>query len=90
MVITSREKDPVPHLLSTRTKFEDCVHNNYDGAPADNSSWVQGGNCNSHFVRGGAWDRESNTLRSAFRGSRGGTAARFTNRGFRVARTIMP
>jgi formylglycine-generating enzyme required for sulfatase activity/class 3 adenylate cyclase len=69
---------------------EDCVHSNYDGAPADGSAWIEGGDCNRRFVRGGAWDREPDTLRPAFRGWRGGTAVRFDNRGFRLARTLTP
>jgi formylglycine-generating enzyme required for sulfatase activity len=69
---------------------DDCYHTSYDGAPTDGSPWVTPGGCNDRVVRGGAWDRESETLRSAGRGSRGNTAARFNNRGFRVARALTP
>jgi formylglycine-generating enzyme required for sulfatase activity len=69
---------------------DDCYFASYSGAPTDGSAWIATGGCNDRVVRGGAWDRESETLRSAGRGSRGNTAARFNNRGFRVARTITP
>jgi formylglycine-generating enzyme required for sulfatase activity/class 3 adenylate cyclase len=69
---------------------EDCINDSYEGAPIDGSAWTEGGNCNNHFVRAGAWDREPDTLRPAWRGWRGANAARFNNRGFRVARTLMP
>jgi formylglycine-generating enzyme required for sulfatase activity len=68
----------------------DCYHTSYDGAPTDGSAWVTPEGCNDRVVRGGSWDREAETLRSANRGSRGNTAARFNNRGFRVARTLTP
>jgi formylglycine-generating enzyme required for sulfatase activity len=69
---------------------DDCYHTSYDGAPTDGSAWITPGGCNDRVVRGGSWDRESETLRSANRGSRGNTAARFNNRGFRVARALTP
>jgi formylglycine-generating enzyme required for sulfatase activity len=69
---------------------DDCYYATYNGAPTDGSAWIAAGGCNDRVVRGGAWDRESETLRSAGRGSRGNTAARFNNRGFRVARTLRP
>jgi formylglycine-generating enzyme required for sulfatase activity len=68
----------------------DCYHTSYNGAPTDGSAWTTPGGCNDRVVRGGSWDREPETLRSANRGSRGNTAARFNNRGFRVARTLTP
>ena len=44
---------------------EDCWHGvGFEGAPADGSAWMAGGggNCNSHMVRGGAWDYLPETL----------------------------
>jgi formylglycine-generating enzyme required for sulfatase activity len=67
---------------------EDCYHSTYNGAPTDGSAWTTGGDCGNRFVRAGAWDRPPDTVRSAARGARGDTAARFNNRGFRVARTL--
>jgi formylglycine-generating enzyme required for sulfatase activity len=69
---------------------DDCYHASYDAAPTDGSPWIPPGGCNDRVVRGGAWDRESETVRSAGRGSRGNAAVRFNNRGFRVARMITP
>jgi formylglycine-generating enzyme required for sulfatase activity len=46
---------------------EDCVHNNYDGAPMDGSAWTTGGDCSRRVVRGGSWYVNPGSLRSAFR-----------------------
>jgi formylglycine-generating enzyme required for sulfatase activity len=45
---------------------EDCVHPNYDGAPADGSAWT-GGDCTRHVIRGGGWSNDPKYLRSAMR-----------------------
>ena len=67
----------------------DCWHDNYVGAPADGSAWLAGGNCNSHMVRGGAWDYAPNRLRSADHdGYASGTKIFYL--GLRVARTLVP
>ena len=68
---------------------QDCSHDSYQGAPADGSAWIKDGNCARPMVRGGSFDREPDTLRSAFRGWRGDTKTRFNNRGFRLARTLV-
>jgi formylglycine-generating enzyme required for sulfatase activity len=65
---------------------EDCVHNNYSGAPTDGSAWIEGGDCGRHVVRGGSWDAISAYLRSAVR-DRDATG-RNDLLGFRVARTL--
>jgi formylglycine-generating enzyme required for sulfatase activity len=68
---------------------EDCVHNNYDGAPTDGSAWIEGGNCENRVDRGGAWFVTPVTLRSAFR--YGGAAdGLMVGLGFRVGRTLLP
>ena len=66
---------------------EDCGHKNYNGAPADGSAWITGGDCSNHVVRGGSWISPPDELRSARR--RGFTADfRLVGLGFRVARTL--
>jgi formylglycine-generating enzyme required for sulfatase activity len=69
---------------------EDCVHNNYDGAPADGSAWTEGDNCAARaagVARGGSWFDLPQFIRSAnrmwFTPDR-----RVSNLGFRVARTL--
>jgi formylglycine-generating enzyme required for sulfatase activity len=67
---------------------EDCINNNYNGAPTDGSAWTSG-NCNARVGRGGSWDDAPQVLRSAFRG--GGTpGVRLSGLGFRVGRTLTP
>jgi formylglycine-generating enzyme required for sulfatase activity len=67
---------------------EDCINNNYNGAPTDGSAWTSG-NCNARVGRGGSWDDAPQVLRSAFRG--GGTpGVRLSGLGFRVGRTFTP
>jgi len=68
---------------------EDCVHKNYNGAPADGSPWLaaNGGDCTERILRGGSWDLTSDNLRSASRG-RDSAVARSHVFGFRVARTV--
>ena len=67
---------------------EDCVHNNYDGAPTDGSAWIEGGDCNNHIDRGGSWNFSPDSVRSAPRDS-SGTGQRIDNLGFRVGRTLI-
>jgi formylglycine-generating enzyme required for sulfatase activity len=65
---------------------EDCVHENYDGAPVDGSAWITG-NCKNRNVRGGSWENTPANLRTA---NRLGTSTEFRDNmlGFRVARTL--
>jgi len=67
---------------------EDCVNNNYDGAPSDESAWIEGGDCKNRIVRGGSWNNTPVNLRSA---NRIGTSVGFRDNllGFRVARTLI-
>jgi formylglycine-generating enzyme required for sulfatase activity len=65
---------------------EDCWNASYAGAPADGSAW-HSGNCAQHVVRGGSWDSEPQTLRSALRYYQLGSIRQNTL-GFRVARAL--
>ncbi len=44
---------------------QDTWHENYDGAPIDSRTWINGNN--NHPLRGGAWDYNLSYCRSAFR-----------------------
>jgi formylglycine-generating enzyme required for sulfatase activity len=48
---------------------EDCWHENYNGAPEDESAWLRagGGNCGWRVVRGGCFGNGPELLRSSFR-----------------------
>jgi formylglycine-generating enzyme required for sulfatase activity len=69
---------------------EDCVHNNYNGAPTDGSAWLaaNGGDCTNRILRGGSWLNTPVFLRSAFRGWNS-TDSRVYYFGFRVGRTLV-
>jgi formylglycine-generating enzyme required for sulfatase activity len=69
---------------------EDCVHGNYNGAPADGSAWLEanGGDCSNRVLRGGSWGYDPENLRSASRGWLN-SDFRFSGIGFRVARTLI-
>jgi formylglycine-generating enzyme required for sulfatase activity len=67
----------------------DCVHGDYDGAPADGAAWLAA-DCIGHVRRGGAW---TETARVAYRDVAVVTLpdeVRFADAGFRVARTLGP
>jgi formylglycine-generating enzyme required for sulfatase activity len=66
---------------------EDCVHEDYTGAPPDGSAWMIDGNCSEHRLRGGSWASFADEVRSANH-SRGRTNERMNIIGFRVGRTI--
>lgn len=66
---------------------EDHWHNNYDGAPADESAWTHGGVQQARVVRGGSWDCSPKLARSASR-ARAITSSRYDDFGFRVASTL--
>jgi formylglycine-generating enzyme required for sulfatase activity len=65
---------------------EDCLNENYDGAPTDGSAWSTG-QCERRILRGGSWVSTAESIRSA---SRYGIQAegRASNVGFRVARNL--
>jgi formylglycine-generating enzyme required for sulfatase activity len=66
---------------------EDIWHDDYNGAPADASAWVQGGHANYRVLRGGSWARSAHRLRSASR-RRARAELRDNDVGFRLARTL--
>ncbi len=76
-------------LGNVREWTEDCYHDNYSGAPADGSAWIEGANCYNRVVRGGSFLLAPAFLRSA---SRYWFTADYRLRylGFRVARTLAP
>ena len=68
---------------------EDCWHGDYKGAPTDGSDWLTGGDCGKRVLRGGSWYSRPRYLRSANRSSYS-TGDRYSNVGFRIARTLTP
>jgi len=68
---------------------EDAWHDNYNGAPADGSVWLEGGNADRRVMRGGSWSYDPGGLRSA---SRVGDLSdvRSDGRGFRLGATLTP
>jgi formylglycine-generating enzyme required for sulfatase activity len=67
---------------------EDCYHEDYRAAPSDGSAWTSG-DCGLRNSRGGSWVDGPSTLRIAFR-QKDIPERRYTNHGFRVARTLSP
>jgi len=63
---------------------EDCAHDSYDGARADQLAWTAG-NCNLRIERGGSWYQGPRILRSAFRAPEP-MELRDRETGFRIAR----
>lgn len=61
----------------------DVWHSSYDGAPADGSGWMIGGDDRFHVTRGGDWSHMGTCARSAWRG-RAATMRRSAECGFRV------
>ena len=68
---------------------EDCWHSSYHGAPRDGSAWESGYCGRGRVLRGGSWYFAPRDLRSANRYGYD-TGIRYTNGGFRVARTLIP
>ena len=66
---------------------EDIWHDSYEGAPADGSAWLQGGDANYRVIRGGSWHNEPELVRAAIRFDRH-REVEFDTLGFRVARTL--
>lgn len=62
---------------------EDVWHENYNGAPADGSAWLNGGDSNHRVDRGGSWDFHGDALRAAYR-FKAKPYGRFGNSGLRV------
>lgn len=67
---------------------EDIWHDSYGGAhgnpPIDGSAWLTGGEQNLRVLRGGSWNSDFQSVRSAYR-DRGAPNDRGSNIGFRVA-----
>jgi len=68
---------------------EDCMHYNFDGAPADGSAWMTDTNraCYNHPLRGGSWLDPGSLLTLFERNPWGSDDHNYAN-GFRVARTL--
>jgi len=64
---------------------EDTYHDNYNGAPADGSAWLDGSD--KRVLRGGSWGYDSSYSRAAAR-SGFGSKLRYYSYGFRLARTL--
>jgi formylglycine-generating enzyme required for sulfatase activity len=72
------------------TVWEWCAdgwHENYVGAPADGSAWLEGGKQDKRVARGGSWFEWPGALRSADR-MEGEPGGRYVDNGFRVAKTL--
>lgn len=63
---------------------EDCFHSSYQGAPLDGSAWADP-DCNERVVRGGAFSRPADAMRSTRRGAFDQNV-RLEMLGFRVVR----
>ncbi|MBI1763261.1 MAG: formylglycine-generating enzyme family protein [Acidobacteria bacterium] len=46
---------------------EDVWHDNYNSAPLDGSGWLSGGDSSRRVLRGGSWDNDGRSCRSADR-----------------------
>ena len=68
---------------------EDCLNENYLGAPSDGGAWEQDYHCQSRIFRGGSWASPAFFSRSANRSFKWATN-RTDDLGFRVARTLTP
>jgi formylglycine-generating enzyme required for sulfatase activity len=64
---------------------EDGYHDSYSGAPTNGNAWQSDGK--KRVLRGGSWNNGPSRVRSAKRG-RENPATRFSNIGFRLARTV--
>ena len=64
---------------------EDSYHDSYNGAPANGSAWQ--GKDAKRIIRGGSWNNGPTRVRAAKRG-RDQPTSRFSNIGFRVARSL--
>lgn len=67
--------------------IQDCWHDSYQGAPTDGSAWERDCTNTSRHIRGGSWDYDLRTLRSAIRGGNS-PDNRSNNTGLRVVRNL--
>jgi formylglycine-generating enzyme required for sulfatase activity len=63
---------------------QDVYHDTYDGAPADGSAWEAGGNPELRVYRGGAYNNDASSCRSAVRFAAERGDVRNSTLGFRV------
>jgi formylglycine-generating enzyme required for sulfatase activity len=93
------ESQPCPLATSRQTRgaftmcnvwewCEDIWHDNYNGAPADGSAWLHGGDASRRVIRGGSWYFFREFLRSAYR-NRCSPDTRNHYLGFRVGRVLL-
>jgi formylglycine-generating enzyme required for sulfatase activity len=68
---------------------QDCVHEDYNGAPSDGSVWTLG-DCDLRVIRGGSYSAGPQFLRAANRGDTNSPLTRSKNMGFRIGRTLAP
>ena len=66
---------------------EDVWHDGFDGAPADGSAWLDGGDPTFRVIRGSSWHNEPELARSAIRFQRH-RKVQFDTLGLRVARSM--
>ncbi len=64
----------------------DCYHSNYRGAPVDGSAWQNTG-CRERVMRGGAFNKPGDSLRTTKRGHHDGNSKLYII-GFRLARNL--
>lgn len=71
--------------------LEDCSHENYKGAPADGSAWLEesGGDCRRRVIRGGSWNYPPVDMRTSIR-IWGVSDFRNHDLGFRLAQDLEP
>ena len=63
---------------------EDVFHESYEGAPTDGSAWEEGANPEQRVYRGGAFDSDAASCRSAMRFATERKNNRNARIGFRV------
>lgn len=63
---------------------QDVYHDSYNGAPTDGSAWETGGNIENRVYRGGAYDNDAESCRSAARFATERRNNRNSRIGFRV------
>jgi formylglycine-generating enzyme required for sulfatase activity len=67
---------------------EDSLHEDYEGAPADGTAWIAGGDASQRLLRGGSWYNHPGFLRSANR-DWVDHSTRDDSYGFRLARAVL-
>jgi len=66
---------------------QDCWHENYQGAPADGSAWMEAESCERYVLRGGAWGNRYRSMRTSIRTGYK-PHRRSVSFGFRVAKSL--